>query len=114
MNKQYVEAVKTIKTAILKSQSRASRYTNAEMLSLYYSIGGYVSENSRAGTWGTGAIDEISSRLREELPGLRGFSGRNIKSMRQFFEAWQPFLQNSKSLAINDNSAALATELLKV
>ena len=114
MNKQYVEAVKTIKTAILKSQSRASRYTNAEMLSLYYSIGGYVSENSRAGTWGTGAIDEISSRLREELPGLRGFSGRNIKSMRQFFEAWQPFLQNSKSLAINDNSAAVATELLKV
>ncbi len=87
MNNQYIEAVKTIKTAILKSQSRAARHTNTEMLSLYYGIGGYVSNNSREGTWGTGAIDEISSRLREEMPGLRGFSSRNLKLMRQFYEA---------------------------
>lgn len=64
MNEKYLEAVKTIKTAILRSQSRAVKYTNIEMLSLYYVIGGYVSDNSRAGTWGTGAIDEISARLR--------------------------------------------------
>ena len=88
MNEKYLEAVKTIKTAILRSQSRAAKYTNAEMLSLYFAIGGYVSGNSREGTWGTGAIDEISARLREELPGLRGFSSGNIKLMRQFFEAW--------------------------
>ena len=35
MNNQYLEAVKTIKTAILKSQNRASKHTNTEMLSLY-------------------------------------------------------------------------------
>ena len=51
MNEKYLEAVKTIKTAILRSQSRAVKYTNIEMLSLYYVIGGYVSDNSRAGTW---------------------------------------------------------------
>ena len=43
MNEKYREAVKTIKTAILKSQNRAAKHTNAEMLSLYYGIGGYVS-----------------------------------------------------------------------
>ena len=84
MNEQYLEAVKLIKTAILKSQSRAVKYTNKESLSLYYSIGGYVSSNSREGVWGTGAIEEISARLREELPGLRGYSPTNIKLMRQF------------------------------
>ena len=47
MNEQYLEAVKIIKTAILRSQSRAASYTNGEMLSLYYSIGTYVSANSR-------------------------------------------------------------------
>ena len=88
MNEKYLIAVKTIKAAILKSQSRAAQYTNREVISLYYSIGGYVSENSREGTWGTGAIDEISARLRAELPGLRGFSSRNIKSMRQFYEGF--------------------------
>ncbi len=111
MNDKYLEAVKTIKTAILKSQNRAAKYTNAEMLSLYYGIGGYVSSNSREGTWGTGAIDEISSRLREEMPGLRGFSSRNLKLMRQFFEAWQPYLQTRVLSLIEVNSAATAAEL---
>ncbi len=56
------------------------------MLKLYFAIGGYVSANSRAGTWGTGAIDAISERLSKELPGLRGFSATNMKNMRLFFE----------------------------
>jgi len=29
---------------------------------------------------GTGAIEAISERLQQELPGLRGFSARNVKS----------------------------------
>ena len=111
MNNQYLEAVKTIKTAILKSQNRAAKHTNTEMLSLYYGIGGYVSGNSREGAWGTGAIDEISSRLREEMPGLRGFSSRNLKMMRQFFEAWLPYLQTNVPSLSESNSAAVAAEL---
>ena len=111
MNKRYAEAVCAIKTAILKSQSRAAKSTNTEMLSLYYGIGGYVSDNSREGTWGTGAIDEISARLREEMPGLRGFSSRNIKLMRQFYEAWQPYLQTNSRQYIEGDSAATAAEI---
>lgn len=111
MNEKYLEAVKTIKTAILRSQNRAAKYTNAEMLSLYYAIGSYVSGNSREGTWGTGAIDEISARLREELPGLRGFSSGNIKLMRQFFEAWQPYLQTNVEFFLESKSVATAIDL---
>ena len=81
-------AVKTIKEAILQSRYQAARLANAEMLKLYFAIGGYVSANSRAGTWGTGAIDAISERLSKELPGLRGFSATNMKNMRLFFEEW--------------------------
>lgn len=111
MNEKYLEAVRTIKTAILRSQNRASKFTNAEMLSLYYAIGGYISGNSREGTWGTGAIEEISSRLREELPGLRGFSSGNIKLMRQFYEAWQPYLSSNTKLSLDNKSIAAATDL---
>ena len=111
MNEKYLEAVKTIKTAILRSQNSAAKHANAEMLSLYYSIGEYVSGNSREGTWGTGAIDEISSRLREELPGLRGFSAGNIKLMRQFFEAWQPYFQMPTIALPESKSVAVAIEL---
>ena len=111
MNEQYLEAVKTIKTAILKSQSRAAKFSNKEMLSLYYAIGGYVSTNSRKGKWGTGAIKEISFRLREELPGLRGFSAENIKLMRKFYEAWQPYFIPRTKTFLSSKSVAVATDL---
>ena len=84
----YVQATKAIKDAILSSQYRAASYANKEQLSLYYGIGRYVSENSREGFWGKGAIETISQQLQKELPGLRGFSAANIKFMRQFYETW--------------------------
>ena len=83
-----VAAVREIKTAILKTRYMAARLANAEMLKLYFGTGAYVSANSRKGKWGTGAIAEISSRLQQELPGLKGFSESSIKRMRRFFEVW--------------------------
>lgn len=89
------QAVSIIKSAILQSQSRAVKMISGTQLSLYFGVGLYVSANSRKGTWGTAAIDEISEQLRRELPGLRGFSAQNIRNMRQFAEFWQPFLIHS-------------------
>lgn len=93
------EAVKTIKTAILQSQYRAAKGVNKEQLSLYFGIGRYVSDHSRKGFWGTGAIERISEQLQKELPGLRGFGARQIKNMRSFYEEWQPMLGKSAAVA---------------
>lgn len=82
------EAVSLIKTAILQSQARAAAAVNQVQLALYYGIGKYISANSRNKNWGTGAIKNISDRLKEELPGLRGFGERNLKNMRTFYEEW--------------------------
>ena len=69
-------------------EAHAAQAITHEQLALYYGIGRYVSQNSRNGVWGTGAIDNISKMLREELPGLKGFSPRNIRNMRMFYEQW--------------------------
>lgn len=69
---------------------------------LYYSIGKYISLNSRNGYWGKGAIDTISERLDRELPGLRGFSARNLRYMRTFYEEWSYLEEPS---AVSDKSA---------
>ena len=66
----------------------AAKAVNRQMLALYYGVGKYVSDNTRKGVWGTGAIETISEQLRRELPGLRGFVVSNIKNMRQFCESW--------------------------
>ena len=83
-----------MKSAILKSRYRAATMANKEMLSLYYGIGKYISENSRKGYWGKNAIETISERLQVEMPGLRGFSAVNIKRMRLFYEEWEILIPN--------------------
>ena len=97
---KYKNAVSTIKQAILQSQYRAAKLVTGEQLSLYFGIGGYVSANSREGTWGTGAIERISEQLRRELPGLRGFSASSIKDMRAFYEYWCQYI-NRQPLAVD-------------
>lgn len=89
---ELTNAVKSIKTAILQSQTRAARMISGTQLSLYYGVGLFVSANSREGKWGTGAIELISEQLHRELPGLHGFSAQNIRNMRQFAEFWHPYL----------------------
>lgn len=88
INTQYNKAVKLIKSAILQNQLEAAKAVNRQMLALYYGVGKYVSDNTRKGVWGTGAIETISEQLRRELPGLRGFGVSNIKNLRQFYESW--------------------------
>lgn len=100
------QAVKTIKEAILKAQGVALRDVNRTQLSLYFGIGRYVSENSRKGAWGTGAVAAISDRLQKEIPGLRGFGERNLKNMRAFFEFWSPLLDR-QPLAAGTGSASV-------
>ena len=116
----YTTATEQIKEAILSSQYKAAKQVNAVQLSLYYGVGRYVSQNTRKGVWGTGAIKAISEQLHKELPGLRGFSERNIKNMRAFYEEWQGLDTNLETtvykLQMSDNkglinSAATAAEM---
>ena len=88
ISSEVVAAVKEIKSAIVRVQSRVAANANAEMLSLYFGIGRYVSNKTQAEKWGTGVIDSISAQLQKEMPGLRGFSGKSIRKMRQFYESW--------------------------
>ena len=98
----YPEAVKTIKSAILRSRYLAARLANAEQLKLYFSIGGYVSDNTRHGKWGTGAIESISNALQTELPGLRGFSPSSMKYMRQLYEEWISIVKRLSLTNVSD------------
>lgn len=103
----YDEAVEIIKTSILQSQYDAARSVNEKQLTLYYGIGKYISMNSRNGFWGKGAIDAISARLDKELPGLRGFSARNLRYMRMFYEEWSD-LDSAAGTTLIEQSSNLA------
>ena len=111
----YRKAANDIKEAILGAQYEAAKGVNSIQLMLYYAIGRYVSQHTREGKWGTGAIATISRMLKEDLPGLRGFSESNIKRMRTFYEEWadiDPNVGNSPVLTgkqATDNNSPIKT-----
>jgi predicted nuclease of restriction endonuclease-like (RecB) superfamily len=98
---KYLQAVEQIKTAILQSQYKAIRLANQEQLKLYFSIGRFISANSRSGYWGTGALGVISAQLKKDVPGLMGFSESSLRNMRKFYEAWS-FIEDTSATAVAD------------
>lgn len=119
MNQELIPEVEAIKTAILQSQYQAAKETTRVQLILYYGIGRYLSSKKGKKNWGTSVLETISSQLRKELPGLRGFSATSLKKMRLFYENWS-FLEDSDSSVITDelpeklNSSAASTELTSI
>lgn len=93
IRQNYLEEVRKISEAISISRYRAARLVNGETLRLYYSVGKYISLNTRNAKWGSGALKNISSQLQQENPGLKGFSEGNMRKMRLFYEAWQPVFE---------------------
>lgn len=102
------QAVAEIKTAILQGQYEAAKGVNRIQLAVYFGIGKYVSQHSRKGTWGTSALEAISSQLRRELPGLRGYSATALRNMRKFYESWIVLDANSKIAPRELGNSAIA------
>ena len=119
MEQELTTAVEAIKTAILQSQYQAAKETTRVQLILYYGIGRYLSSKKGKKTWGTSVLETISSQLRKELPGLRGFSATSLKKMRLFYENWN-FLEDSNSSVMTDelpeklNSSDASDELTAI
>jgi predicted nuclease of restriction endonuclease-like (RecB) superfamily len=59
------------------------------LILLYWDIGRRILDRQRKEGWGAKVIDRLSRDLCREFPMLRGLSGRNLKYMRAFAEAYR-------------------------
>jgi predicted nuclease of restriction endonuclease-like (RecB) superfamily len=91
--------IKELKSAILQSRYHAARVVNKELISLYFNIGKKVKIKTIEQAWGSKVLEQISTELQNELPGLKGFSATNIKRMSSFFEFWQSHFSISPTLS---------------
>ena len=105
MKEKLLQAVADIKEAILQGQYEAAKGVNRIQLAVYFGIGKYISQHTRKGVWGTGALEVISNQLRRDLPGLRGYSATALRNMRKFYENWS---------VLDGNSASALAELQNV
>jgi predicted nuclease of restriction endonuclease-like (RecB) superfamily len=97
--KNYKTAIRELKSMILASRYRAATLANKELLLLYLAIGKFIAVKIKDEKWGAKVLEQLSVDLQKELPGLRGFSGTNLKRMRLFYEEWELFFQISPTLS---------------
>ena len=86
---------KTIVSRIENAKLHVSFHVNADLLSLYWSIGSDILEKQQTLGWGAQVIEKLSQDLSRAFPEDRGYSVRNLKYMRAFAEAYPdfPFVQ---------------------
>lgn len=90
--KQYLQFITELKQNIINSRYQAARLANKEQLLLYLKIGKMLAEKIDAEKWGAKVVDQISLDLQKQLPGLKGFSRRNLMKMKQFYSDYRDLL----------------------
>jgi predicted nuclease of restriction endonuclease-like (RecB) superfamily len=94
---QYLTLLQDIGNQILQSRYRAARLVNRELLLLYYAVGKRLSEKIATEKWGAKIVNQLSTDLQKQLPGLRGFSATNLKNMRQFADVYSELIGQTSS-----------------
>jgi predicted nuclease of restriction endonuclease-like (RecB) superfamily len=85
--KTFVQVVDLIK----QSRQKAFVFVNQQLIDLNWNIGEYISKKTESDGWGKGTVEELSSFIKSELSGVRGFSSENLWRMKKFYETYQPF-----------------------
>lgn len=73
---------------IEQARKRAYQAVNKELVGLYWQVGKYISQKLKTAEWGEGVVDQLALHLAQTMPGLRGFTRRNLFRMRQFYETY--------------------------
>ena len=76
-------------TLVEAAKGRAYQAVNSELVSLYWSLGEYISRKIESAEWGDGVVKELAETLSRRFSGQRGFNARNLFRMRQFYEAYR-------------------------
>ncbi len=98
-DKGYLKLIGYLKQQILQSRYNAARLANKELLLLYILTGKVLSEKLKSNEWGSSILKKISNDLQAELPGLKGFSDRNLYNMKLFYDEYFSLLFSQSATA---------------
>jgi predicted nuclease of restriction endonuclease-like (RecB) superfamily len=85
----YSGLLREIKARIQKAQYEALKAVNKELIALYWDIGRMIVERQQEASRGKSVVENLARDLQAEIPGIKGFSARNIWNMRDFFLTYQ-------------------------
>lgn len=99
---EYKSWVCELKKQIKTAQLKASIAVNEEMLSLYWNIGKDISEKHYDAQYGTGFFENLSNDLKADFPNVQGFSERNLRYMKKFYDYYSGYILHQAGAELND------------
>ena len=85
LDKNFKDIISNIKEEIINTQIKTMQEVNSNLIMLYFKLGKIVSENKQ---YGNNFTKQVSIELKLTFPNMKGFSERNIRSMRLFYEEY--------------------------
>ena len=85
LESQFTEVLQQIQRAKQKTVQQVNR----ALVELYWNVGGYISGQVDKAGWGKSTVEVLAAYIQREEPSIKGFSARNIRTMRQFYETYQ-------------------------
>ena len=86
LDDDYQNWIVELKKRYKQSQIKAAVHVNSELIHFYWSLGRDIVKMKSETKWGSKFYDSLSKDLKNQFPDGKGFSTRNLKSMRQFYE----------------------------
>jgi len=86
--REYERLLGDLKERIRSAQFQALRSVNREQIPLYADIDRMIVEKQEGETWGKNIVRNLADDLRQEFPGVNGFSAANLWRMKKFYETY--------------------------
>ena len=86
LEKDFKSVINNIKTEIKTTQIKVAVEANKSLVLLYYKLGKILYDNFK---YGNKFIDNVAHELKLEFPNLKGFSVRNLKYMKKFYNEYK-------------------------
>ena len=93
-NSDYKDWLVELKERFYSHRLKASLATNGYLLDFYWKLGRDIEAKQYANTYGSGFYKNLSQDLKNEMPGVKGFSPINLRYMSKFFKLYAPLYRN--------------------
>ncbi len=97
----YKDWLVELKERFYSHRLKASCATNGYLLDFYWKLGRDIEAKQYTNTYGSGFYKNLSQDLKNEMPGVKGFSPTNLKYMSYFYKLYAP-LASKLSAAADD------------
>lgn len=108
-DQDYKTWISTLKNKVRSTQIKATFAVNSILIEFYWELGKMISEKQTA--YGTAFLEQVSKDLKAEFPDMSGFSVRNLKYTRQFY---QFYTKSNRQQVVADLTIEIEKEFIKI